>query len=481
MSRILFAASEAYPLIKTGGLADVAGSLPAALNVLQQDVRLIIPGYSTSKANAQKLTSIAAFQIDDLDVALLECELADTGVITWLVDCPVMFERTGGPYLDEDGTEWSDNAERFALFCKAVHMIATGQAGLNWQPEIVHCNDWQTGLIPVLLSQEPVRPATVFTIHNLAYQGIFSYETFVALELPSHLWHHDALEFHGLLSFIKGGLVYADRITTVSPRYAQEIQTPEYGYGLSGLLKHRSDKLTGILNGIDADEWNPGTDPHLSSHYDQTSLVNKAVNKTQLQKIFNLPEDNEVLLIGSIGRLVEQKGIDIILQAIPELVQQPVQLALLGSGQHHYEDTLNSLAEKYPEKIGIVIGYNEALAHQIEAGADVFLMPSRFEPCGLNQLYSLRYGTLPIVTNVGGLADSVTDTSAKTIADGSATGLILPGDSARDLIDTIQRANQLFRDKDQWQGIMSSAMQQDHSWQHSAREYLALYDSMLSG
>ncbi|TNG00462.1 MAG: glycogen synthase GlgA, partial [Gammaproteobacteria bacterium] len=451
---------------------------PRALYELDQDIRLIIPGYTTSKANAKKLKTIVKFEIDDLDVSLLECRLPGSEVITWLVDCPVMFERTGGPYLDEDGNEWSDNAERFALFCKAIHLIAMDQAGLGWQPEIVHCNDWQTGLVPVLLSQEPIRPFTVFTIHNLAYQGIFSYESFVALELPSHLWHHDALEFHGLLSFIKGGLVYADRITTVSPRYAEEIQTPEFGYGLSGLLQHRSDVLSGILNGIDTNEWDPGTDPRLFKNYDQVTLDDKLINKSKLQGKFNLPEKGESLLIGFIGRLVEQKGIDVILQSLRELIELPIQFALLGSGQRQYEEALLSLVESHPDKISIVIGYNEELAHQIEAGVDVFLMPSRFEPCGLNQLYSLRYGTLPIVTNVGGLSDSVIDTTAQTIKDRTATGIVIQGDSAQDLIDAVNRSVTLFQDKDQWREIMTNAMQQDFSWQHSAQQYLTLYNTL---
>ncbi len=477
MSRVLFASSEAHPLIKTGGLADVAGSLPRALHALEQDVRLILPAYAECKTRAGKLKPVASLEVNGQRVSLLESRLPGTRVKTWLVDCPLFFDRPGNPYLDPDGEVWPDNAQRFALFCQVISRVSLDQAGLYWQADIVHCNDWQTGLVPALLTLAAQRPATVFTIHNLAYQGLFSYETFKSLGLPPHFWHHEALEFHHQLSFIKGGLVFADRINTVSPTYAREIQTPEFGNGLDGLLRHRKQALSGILNGIDTDEWNPGSDSHLPQKYNRRSLGKKVINKLALEKTFNLPEDAERLLIGFIGRLVEQKGVDIIIQALPELVKLPLKFVLLGSGQREYESALNKLARQHREKIGIRIGYSEQLAHQIEAGVDTFLMPSRFEPCGLNQLYSLRYGTPPIVRGVGGLADSVVDANEETLEDGSATGVVFHADSAEALLDAVQRTLSLYNDKKSWKKLQLAGMRQDFSWRQSAQRYLELYQS----
>lgn len=475
--RILFVVSEAHPLIKTGGLGDVAGSLPQALTKLGCDVRILLPAYPACVERAGTLKSVASLSIPGSvdQVTLLAGRLPGTRVKIWLVDYPPAFDRTGNPYLDPDGRPWDDNAERYALLARVATAIAQKRAKLAWQPDVVHCHDWQTGLVPALLAQEARRPASVFTIHNLAYQGLFPHSTFVHLGLPPSLWAFDALEFHGLLSFIKGGLVYADKLTTVSPTYADEIQTPAFGGGLDGLLRHRAADLVGILNGIDERTWNPAKDPHLVARYSPRRLSAKADNKQALQRTFGLPVSVDIPLVGMAGRLVEQKGIDQVLLALPALMQRPVQIVVLGSGEARYEQALQAFAAQHADKIRVRIGYDEALAHQIEGGADMFLMPSRFEPCGLNQLYSLRYGTVPIVRRVGGLADTVVDASASTLAAGSATGIAFDGDDAADLLTAMDRALTLYQAKAVWTQLVQNGMAQDFSWDASARRYLDLY------
>ena len=457
----------------------MAGSLPRALLGLKQDVRLILPAYADVLGRAGRLKTVAEFSLRHHPIRLQAGTLPGSRVPLYLVDCPELFNRPGNPYLGADGHPWPDNASRYTIFAEAVVQLANNKLGLNWQPDLVHCNDWQTGLIPALLSRQTHRPATVFTIHNLAYQGLFPYKTFQDLDLPADLWHLHALEYHDQLSFIKGGLVFADRINTVSPSYAREIQTPEFGCGLDGLLRHRHAALSGILNGIDTKEWNPGTDPFLAQTYNRRNLANKAVNKSALQQNLGLQTNADVLLIGFVGRLVEQKGVDILLDGLEKILTLPVQLALLGSGEARFETELLNTAELHPERVAVKIGYSESLAHQIEAGSDVFLMPSRFEPCGLNQLYSMRYGTLPVVRSVGGLADTVTDSNATNLAAKTATGFVLSGDQGSDLYQTLARACDLFRDKSQWKTIQLAAMSHDFSWQNSAQEYLKLYSAAV--
>jgi starch synthase len=351
-------------------------------------VRLVLPNYHGLKLeNRPELVSL--LRVDGHTVQLLETMLPNSNVVIWLVDCPKFFDVEGNPYVDVFGNSYKDNAERFALFCRVAIEIAMNRAQLDWKADIVHCNDWQTGLVPALLSLEYQCPATVFTVHNMAYQGIFSGLTAAMLHLPGQLLSVHGLEFHGMISFLKGGIAYADKITTVSPTYAQDIQTPELGYGLEGLLVYRSDDLTGIINGIDGD-WNPETDHQIAQNYTANSLQTKSINKTALQARLNLPVDGGVLLLSLISRLVEQKGIDMLLDCLPELLLLPVQIVILGSGDKIFERRLSEFAAAYPHKMALTLGYNETLAHQIEAGADVFLMPSRFEPCGLNQMYSQR-------------------------------------------------------------------------------------------
>lgn len=478
MSKILYVSSEAFPLVKTGGLADVAGSLPVALLKKAQDVRLLLPAYreALSKVKTKKL--LATTTCYGLELSIIETTLPGSRLIVWLVDCPALFDRPGGPYADADGYAWHDNALRFAAFCQAAVDIAMDRLELNWQPDIVHCNDWQSGLVPALLSLQPRRPATIFTIHNLAYQGVFDQQTFTNLRLPVDLWHMDGLEYYGQFSFIKGGIAYADRVTTVSPTYAREILQPEFGYGLEGLLSARSADLSGILNGIDEKHWNPGSDKYLFQKYNRRSLSKKTLNKTALQQELSLPVDAAIPMLGMVGRLVQQKGLDIILQSLSTIAIKPLQLVILGSGDTHYERQLTEWAKKYPERIKIILGYDESLSHKIEAASDIYMMPSIFEPCGLNQLYSLRYGTLPIVTHVGGLADTVNDADNDNISAGIANGFVLWEHTSAALLMALDRAIAAYQQPALWQQLQLNAMSRDFSWQNSAENYIALYQQL---
>ena len=479
---ILFASSEAAPLIKTGGLADVAGSLPAALRKLGHDVRLILPAYPQALEKIKRTSTAAILKLAGhrQPVKILRSRL-DNGVPCYLVDAAEYFNRQGNPYIAPNGHEWGDNAERFALFCHAITTISQNHSRLRWRPDLIHCNDWQTGLVAPLLSTEPTRPATIFTIHNLAYQGLFNQSTFNRLALPEELWTLHGLEFHNQLSFIKGGIVYSDRINTVSPTYAKEVLTAEYGYGLEGLLSHRTDHFSGIINGIDYQEWNPATDSRIPYHYDHDSFHLKQQNKQALQKAFGLPENPDALLFGYIGRLVEQKGGDLILQIIPDILDRGGQVIMLGSGERELEQAMRQAHQSHPDQTGLFIGYDEKRAHQIEAGCDAFLMPSRFEPCGLNQIYSLRYGTVPIVRRTGGLADTVVDLTPETLANGTATGFHFDKPTGTALWEAVERALDLYQhSRPHWDQLAITGMQQDLSWTSSAEHYQALYLKALT-
>ena len=474
MKKILFVTSEAYPLIKTGGLADVSGSLPIALDALGHDVRIVMPAYADVLAGLGDLPSKRINQAGG-EVEIFETNLPGTSVPVWLVSHQGAFDRSGNPYLAENGKSWPDNAERFALLCRVSVEIAMNRMGFGWKPQIVHCNDWQSGLIPALLEDEADRPATVYTIHNLAYQGLFPKELFQKLGLPQHFWSYNALEFWDQLCFLKGGLVYADRINTVSPNYAVEIQGKEFGCGMEGLLKERKDRLSGIINGIDEESWNPSTDPLLPFRFELGNMLGKQENKSELQKHFNLTLDKDVAVIAMVGRTVQQKGIDLVIETLPKLMELPVQLAILGSGEKKYEQTLKHWNSLYPERIALKLGYDEPLAHLMEAGSDLFLMPSRFEPCGLNQMYSQRYGTVPIVRCVGGLADTVEDSTPENLDQATASGVIFHEASAEALLQAIYRALNLFNSKEQWKKIQKTGMRKDFSWKQSAKKYLDLY------
>lgn len=476
--RILFVASEVHPLIKTGGLADVAGALPVALKGLRCDVRILMPAYEAALERLDRVSEIAVLEPAPgmPAVRLLETQLPGSSVTVWLVDSPAHFRRGGGPYGSNGDGDWPDNAERFAVFCRTAAAIARGNAGLSWQPTVVHCNDWQSGLVPALLSLEAERPATVFTIHNLSYQGLFPGETFRALGLPGQLWSMHGLEFFGQLSFIKGGLAYADMLSTVSPQYAREITTPEFGYGLEQLLAHRADHLVGILNGADYRQWNPGRDPYLTRRYNAYSLPDKRINKSALQTSTGLRADSAAPLLGMIGRLVEQKGFDLILDALPGLLgAENLQLVVLGSGSPPLEERLRRTAAAWPGRVAAHLGYSEELAHRIEGSADIFVMPSRFEPCGLNQIYSLRYGTVPVVHRTGGLANTVVDATPEAIKAGIATGFVFDEPTPAALGEAISRALACYRQPRLWKAIQFRGMQQDFSWRRSAQQYLDLY------
>jgi len=480
--KILFASSEAHPLIKTGGLADVAGSLPRAIRHLHHDIRVIIPAYQLVLKQAEKFTLVAHLDLEGVrqPVRIFCGRLPGSTVTIYLVDSPEHFDRPGNPYTMKQGAVWPDNAERFTTFCRAIEALSLDTAGLDWQPDIIHCNDWQTALVPPLLDRHAARPATIFTIHNLAYQGLFDWKVFKKLKLPANFWSMEAMEFHNQFSFIKGGLVFADWITTVSPTYAKEIQTSKYGYGLEGLISYRKDDLTGIVNGVDYSVWNPGRDILIPVQFTARSLTHKIENKQALQEHFKLPVDKTIPVFAVISRLVEQKGIDLILKIVPELVKQKAQLIVLGSGDSKLETGIRDAVKKYPKQVAAHIGYDEALSHHIEAGADMFLMPSRFEPCGLNQIYSQRYGTVPIVRNTGGLADTVTDTTTDTLESKTATGFSFNKAKATALLKAAERALGYYRQPAIWQQIVCTGMKQDFSWKRSAQLYIELYETVLT-
>lgn len=482
--KILFVTPEVHPLIKVGGLGDISSALPAALRQLGVDARLLIPGYP------------AVLEMLDLKLTLSSVELfANTGWARILsgtmpdgetpvlvVDNPMLYDRAGGPYQDQAGHDWPDNHLRFGALCKTA--VRLGQPNNLFQPDLIHCNDWPSGLIPAYLhySRQDDRPRTVMSIHNMAFQGLFPRDTLAPLGLPPESFTVYGLEFNNQVSFLKAGLYYADWLSTVSPAYAAEIQNSAFGYGMQGLLGERSNQLSGILNGIDSDEWNPETDRHLPATYSAANLAGKTQNKQTLRKKLGLSSDNPNMpLIGLVSRLTYQKGYDLLVPIIPDIMRESAQLVILGIGEENIETPLQHLAQEYPEHLSFTLGYDESLAHQIEAAADIFLMPSRFEPSGLNQMYSMRYGTVPIVRRTGGLADSVVDTSPSTLDDGTATGFTFEEPKAEQLLHCIRRALLTFRDKKTWKQIQKNGMNRDFSWQNSAAAYLDLYRRVLHG
>ena len=482
--KILFVASEAYPLVKTGGLGDVLYSLPHALHHRGADIRLVLPGYRALLRQLDQVRILGWLEVRGAEgivsVRILETRHPDYAFPLWVVDCPPLFDRAGNPYVSASGQDWPDNAERFAVFARVAALLAQDALGLGWQPAVVHANDWQSGLVAAFLADQPLRPKTVFTIHNLAYGGYFSHSDFLRLQLPGHWWSSEGAEFHGGFSMLKAGIVYADAVTTVSPTYAAEICTPAFGYGLDGLLLSMQHKLHGILNGIDTAIWNPSTDVHLPAHYSIGRILpGKRRNKQALLERFLPHADDATMqapLLGLVTRLVEQKGIDWVLAAMSVLLAETdACFVLLGSGQAAYEQKLARLAKQHPQRVFVEIGYDEPLAHLIEAGADLFLMPSRFEPCGLNQMYSLRYGTPPVVFKTGGLADTVVDTNEATLKDARATGFVFDTPEVASFLDAIRRALELYRQPKQWRRLQQTGMRQSFDWSESADHYLALY------
>jgi len=477
---ILFAASEMAPWVKTGGLGDIAAALPAALRRAGHDVRVLLPFYPALQQAFPQAEAIA--ELPALAPALPPSRLlaaeAD-GLPLLLLDCPPLYDRPGNPYITADGHDWPDNAIRFGLLSRVAALLGQAASPLDWRPDVVHVNDWQTALAPAWLRYEG-GAASVVTVHNIAFQGCFDASLRHALGLPDAAWRFDGVEYHGLLSFLKAGLQLATRITTVSPTYAREIQDEAFGYGLAPLLRHRRETLHGILNGIDPALWNPFTDPALAAPYAANRLAAKRINRLALQTEMGLEQTNDRPVFGVVSRLTEQKGHDLLLalgDALPEL---PAQLALLGSGDAKLQDGFLALAERWPGQVAVKLGFDETLAHRIEAGADCFLMPSRFEPCGLNQMYSLRYGTPPLVQATGGLADTVVDVNDATLADKTGNGFVMADGSAEALWAAMQRVVAAWRDKRLWLRIQQNGMRCDFSWRHAAADYSRLYGDAVA-
>jgi starch synthase len=479
--RVLQVAAELYPWVKTGGLGDVIAALPPALAELGTDVRLVLPGF-TPLLDAFEPTEIARlrtpFAIERVRIALAGPR--GGGVPAYLVDHPAFYDRPGTPYQAPDGTDWPDNHRRFALLGWAAAALAQG-ADPAWRPDLLHCHDWHAGLAPAYLRAQDAAVPSVFTVHNLAYQGRFPASFFADLALPPRFFATDGVEFYGGLAFLKAGLFYADRLTTVSPTYAREIQTPALGMGLDGLLRRRADDLTGILNGVDPGVWSPENDPFLPVSYSaaENEIAEKTDAKEALARRFDLDPDDGDPLFGAVTRLTPQKGLDVLLAALPGLLALGGRLVLLGSGDAALEASFLAAARSYPGKIGIEIGYDEALSHLIIGGSDSILVPSRFEPCGLTQLYALRYGSPPIVRRTGGLADTVVDATAATLADGTATGFVFEDETPGALLAAARRAVAVYEDQLAWRRLMQRGMTRDFSWTASARRYQALYRELV--
>jgi starch synthase len=478
MLRILFVASELYPLVKTGGLADVAGALTPALRRLGVDVRLLTPGYPAvlgALADAPSPAEIAF--LPGGHRGTLRLGEAPNGVPLYALEAAPLFGRPGNPYLGPDGRDWPDNPLRFAALARAAAALARG-ADPGWRPDIVHGQDWQCGLVPAYLALEGgARPKTITTIHNIAYQGIFPASLTAELQLPAAAFSINGFEYWGSIGFLKAGLYYADRITTVSPTYAQEIREAPGGAGLEGLLAARRDSLAGILNGVDYAVWEPRTDGMLPERYDAERLHLKAIDKAALEREFGLESGADAPLFVVVSRLTGQKGLDLVLAVVDRLVAAGARLAVLGAGDPALEDGFRAAARRYPGRVAARIGYDEGLAHRMQGGGDAILVPSRSEPCGLTQLYGLRYGTLPAVRRTGGLADTVID--ADVDAEGG-TGFVFDAATPDALAGAIARASAAFRDGRRWRALQRRAMAQDFSWERSARDYAELYRSVAA-
>jgi starch synthase len=471
-------ASEAVPFSKTGGLADVVGALPQALQDQGHDVGVVLPLYRMTRLeNPETLYPALTIPLGPQTCFPAVQTVTHQGVRFYFIAYPPFFDRAA--LYGTPAGDYPDNAERFTLLCRAAVEIAQ----LHFHPDLFHCHDWQSALVPVLLrtvyGRSPAvgRGPVLFTIHNLGYQGLFRPDILAELGLPPSLFTIDGLEFYGKVNLLKGGLVFSNAINTVSRGYAREIQTEEYGFGLDGLLRHRSLVLSGIVNGVDYTHWNPATDRNIAAQYNPENLRGKRKCKKDLLSTFGFPTDDlDRPLLGIVSRLSAQKGADLIAQAAPELVSLDLRMVVLGSGDAVYEDLFRSLAARYPDKVAARIAYDDVLAHKIEAGADLFLMPSRYEPCGLNQIYSLKYGTVPVVRATGGLDDTVEDFDP---AAGSGTGFKFREYTADALLRTVRRALEVYRRPELWRRLMANGMAQDFSWGASAAQYALLYQGLL--
>ena len=473
--KILFVSSEGLPYSKTGGLADVVEALPKALVAMGHEVAVLLPRYRGNKITSTIIYSVTIPLADTLRFPSLAEGQSVEGVRYFFVDDPAYFDREQ-LYGDKSG-DYPDNAERFAEFSRAAIEFTKRV----WLPDVIHCHDWQSALVPVLLrsqyANDPVVRSlpVVFTIHNLGYQGLFPQTVMRKIGLPDSLFTMDALEYYGKVNYLKGGLLFADYLTTVSRRYAKEIQTPEFGLGLEGVIRYRANRLVGILNGVDYSVWSPEADTFIAQNYSAHNLDGRKACKKNLLEVFKLPAENmERPLIGIISRFADQKGFDLIAEVAGDLMKENLALVALGTGQPEYEALFKELAEKYSARVGVKIGFDNALAHKIEAGAEMFLMPSRYEPCGLNQIYSLRYGTVPIVRATGGLDDTIQNFDAKTQ---QGTGFNFEEYTGKALLHSVRAALKAYRDPKSWHALQTNGMAKDFSWKASAASYVTLYEA----
>jgi starch synthase len=478
--KILHVAAECFPLIKTGGLADVVGSLPLAQRRIGIDARVALPGYRGLSGRLEFAYTVAAFDLRGFKFSVTEAMLnsvdsAEERLPVYLFECPELYDRPGDPYRDAQGNEHPDNALRFGLFAEAVSRFASHRSN-GFSPALVHLHDWQAAPVAAWLSLESPRPSTLLTIHNLAYQGVFDHETFRHLGLPQQWWSPQAMEFWGKCSFLKAGIQFADALTTVSPGYAREIQTPEYGCGLDGDLRSRSADLSGILNGIDTAVWNPQTDPFIPAHYTAGDVnIGKGANKSALQRELGLAISSSPL-VAFVGRLADQKGADLILAAREELLRLDAQYVVLANGDHGLEQAFAGFAGSLAaDRVAVRLLHDEILAHKIFAAADLLLIPSRFEPCGLTQMYAQRYGTLPVARRTGGLIDTVVDADAESLAANRATGVHFLDADAGGLLYGVRRSLALIADAPTLDKLRQAAMARDFSWLQSAADYEKLY------
>jgi starch synthase len=485
--RVLSVASEIYPLIKIGELADVTGALPIALKSEGVEVRTVVPGYPGVMNSLGLIEGVIHLpNFFGAEARLLRATSGELGL--FVLDAPHLFSRAGSPYLRADGADWPDNALRFAALARIAADIGLGFVS-SFVPDIVHVHDWHAALaLAYMHYSDRRRPATVMTVHNLAYQGVFPQEMLAAIDLPPQSFNVHGVEYYGRIGFLKAGLYFADRITTVSPTYAREILNDEGGMGLGGLLRERSRDLSGILNGIDTSVWDPATDPHIpgcfytdvSSGFESEVLQNRAINKAALQRRLGLQLAPDVLMLGVIGRLSSKNGLDLLLENLPTIVREGMQLVVLGGGgdrslQYRYR----AAAQAHPERVSVTIGHDEGLAHLIQAGADALVVPSRFEPCGLTQLCALRYGTVPIVSRIGGLQDTVVDADDLAMTGGGQTGFKFGPVTTENLASVLQRACATFRDVAAWRRIQRNGMSIDVSWRNPASRYADLYSSLV--
>jgi starch synthase len=482
--RVLHAAAEVFPLVKTGGLADVLGALPQALIAQSADVRLLLPGLPAivdAVLHQKKVCEIGPC-FGAARVTLRLGQMPYTKVPVYVIDAPYLYRRPGSPYQNSEGAEWADNVQRFALLGWTGAHLASGELDPAWAPQIVHAHDWHAAMSCAYIAAHPMRSAaTVFTVHNLAYQGLFPSGDFALLGLPSRFMAAAGLEYHQQLSFMKAGLKFAQRVTTVSPNYAKEIATHEFGFGLDGVIRGRGADVSGVLNGVDGAVWDPATDAGLAVRYSAAQLDGKARCKAALQAEIGLALRADAPVFAVVSRLTSQKGLDLVLGALPGLLRRGGQLALQGAGDPALEAAFTAAAKAHPGEVSVRIGYDEAFAHRLIAGADAILVPSRFEPCGLTQLYGLRYGTLPVVRRVGGLADTVVDASEAAVAADTATGFAFDAATPAALDGAIERAITAFAQPSDWRRLMLRAMAQDFSWGGAARQYMALYGGLISG